>query len=243
MRIDELNQLEIIHGSFTLLFIIISIIVGLRILLKYFTFKEKTYITVGLSWIFISSPWWGSGFSFLSIVVIQQILSPTMYLLLGNAFVPIAIICWIYSFTELAYPHLKKKLLILFLIIYIPYEVYVIYSLIFNPSNIAEIVGTFYSQPKPIIMIFQVLGVLVAFITGIMVSKNSMKSNDATVNLKGKILLLAFILFTIGAFMDAVIPLTPITLIIVRLILISSSIFYLFGFLLPAKVAELILKE
>jgi hypothetical protein len=92
-------------------------------------------------------------------------------------------------------------------------------------------------------MIFQVLGVLVAFITGVIFSRNSMKADDSKVKLKGKILLLAFILFTIGAFMDAVISLTPFTLIIVRLILISSAIFYLFGFLLPDKIAELILKE
>jgi len=182
-------------------------------------------------------------FSFLSILLIQQTLTPFMYLLLGNAFVPIAILCWIYSFTSLAYPHLKKKLLILFLIIYTPYEIYVIYFLFVNPSNIAEIVGTFYAQPKLIIMIYQVLAVLVSFITGIMFSRKSMKSDEAKVALKGKILLIAFIAFTIGAFMDAIFPLTPFTLIIVRLILISSAIFYLFGFLLPDKIAELLLKE
>ena len=243
MRIEDLDQLEMIHGTFTLIFIIISLLVGIRILLKYFSHQKKEMLTVGLSWIFLSSPWWGAGFSFLSILLVQQTLTPFMYLLLGNAFVPIAILCWIYSFTELAYPHLKKKLLILFLIIYTPYEIYVIYFLFVNPSNIAEIVGTFYAQPKLIIMIYQVLAILVAFITGIIFSRNSMKSDDAKVALKGKILLIAFIAFTIGAFMDAVFPLTPFTLIVVRLILISSAIFYLFGFLLPDKIAELLLKE
>lgn len=243
MRIEDLDQLEMIHGTFTLIFIIISLLVGIRILLKYFSYQKKEFLTVGLAWIFLSSPWWGSGFSFLSILLIQQTLTPFIYLLLGNAFVPIAILCWIYSFTELAYPHLKKKLLILFLIIYTPYEIYVIYFLFVNPSNIAEIVGTFYAQPKLIIMIYQVLAVLVSFITGIMFSRKSMKSDEAKVALKGKILLVAFIAFTIGAFMDAVFPLTPFTLIIVRLILISSAIFYLFGFLLPDKIAELLLKE
>ncbi|MFX0072264.1 MAG: hypothetical protein ACFFAO_14355 [Candidatus Hermodarchaeota archaeon] len=243
MRIEDLDQLELVHGTFTLIFIIISILVGVRILLKYFTFKEKEYITVGLSWIFISSPWWGSGFSFLSILLTQQTLDPVVYLFVGNAFVPIAILCWIYSFTQLAYPDLTKKLLILFTIIYIPYEIYVIYFLIVDPSNIAEIIGTFYAQPKLFVMIFQVLAVVVALITGIIFSRNSMKSEDPKVKLKGKILLLAFILFTAGALMDAVLDLTPITLIIARLILITSSIFYLFGFLLPDKVAEILLKK
>ncbi|MFX1444070.1 MAG: hypothetical protein ACFFHV_11695 [Promethearchaeota archaeon] len=241
MRITDLDQLEIIHGTFTLIFIIISLLVGIRILLKYFSYRKKEMLTVGLTWIFMSSGWWGSAFSFLSIILVQQTLNPVIYIFIGNAFIPIAVLCWIYSFTELAYPHLKKKLLIVFLIIYLPYEVYIIYYLIIDPSSIAIIVGTFYAQPTLIIMIFQVLAVLVAFITGIIFSRNSMKADDAKVSLKGKILMLAFITFTIGAFMDAVIPLTPFTLIIVRLILISSAIFYLFGFLLPDKIAELLL--
>ncbi|TFG04234.1 MAG: hypothetical protein EU539_11185 [Promethearchaeota archaeon] len=242
MRIEDLDQLEIIHGTFTLIFIVISILVGIRILLKFLDFKEKEYITVGLSWIFISSAWWGAGFSFLSILLVQQTLNPVVYLLIGNAFIPIAIICWIYSFTKLAYPHLTTKLLLIYLIIYIPYEIYIIYSLIVDPSLIAEIRGTFYAQPRLLVMIFQILGVLTAFVTGVIFSKNSINSEDAKVKLKGKLLLLAFILFTVGAFMDAVITLTPITLIIARLILITSSIFYLFGFLLPDKIAELLLK-
>ena len=200
-------------------------------------------ITVGLTWIFMSSGWWGAAFSFLSILLIQQTLNPVIYLLIGNAFIPIAIICWIYSFTSLAYPQWKKKLLILFIIIYIPYEVYIIYYLIVDPSMIAVIKGTFYAQPSLFIMIFQVLAVLVAFLTGIVFSRNSIKAEDKKVALKGKILMLAFISFTIGAFMDAVISLTPTTLIIVRLILISSAIFYLFGFLLPDRIAELLLKK
>ncbi len=232
-----------IHGTFTLIFVIISLLVGIRILLKYISFQKKEMITVGLTWIFMSSGWWGSAFSFLSILLVQQPLNSVIYVLIGNAFIPIAIICWIYSFTSLAYPQLKKKLLVLFLIIYIPYELYIIYYLMVDPARIAVIVGTFYAQPALFIMIFQVLAVLVAFITGIIFSRNSIKAEDAKVALKGKILMLAFVSFTIGAFMDAVIALTPITLIIVRLILISSAIFYLFGFLLPDKIAELLLKK
>ena len=232
-----------IHGTFTLIFVIISLLVGVRILLKYISFQKKEMITVGLTWIFMSSGWWGSAFSFLSILLVQQPLNSVIYVLIGNAFIPIAIICWIYSFTSLAYPQLKKKLLGLFLIIYIPYEIYIIYYLMVDPAMIAVIVGTFYAQPALFIMIFQVLAVLVAFITGIIFSRNSIKAEDAKVSLKGKILMLAFVSFTIGAFMDAVIALNPITLIIVRLILISSAIFYLFGFLLPDKIAELLLKK
>jgi len=65
-----------------------------------------------------------------------------------------------------------------------------------------------------------------------------MRSHDQKVKWKGRFLLIAFILFTLGAFADAAIKLTPITLIIVRVILILSGIGYYFGFLLPDKIAE-----
>ncbi len=238
MRIEDLDQLEIIHGTFTLIFIIISILIGIRILLKYSTYKQKEFITVGLAWIFLSSGWWGSGFSFLSILLVQQTLDQFTYLFLGNVFIPIAIICWIYSFTSLAYAHLKKKLLVIYILICIIFEIYLIISLIIDPNSIGIIIGTFYSQPTLIPMIFILFAVLTTIITGILFSRNSIRSEDPEVHKKGIILFVAFISFTVGAFMDAVITLTPVTLIIVRLILISSAIEYYFGFLLPKRFAK-----
>ncbi|TFG23407.1 MAG: hypothetical protein EU532_13530 [Promethearchaeota archaeon] len=238
MKIQDLNQLELIHGTFTLIFIIISILLGVRILIKYFSAKQKELITVGLAWIFLSSGWWGSGFSFLSILLFQQTLDQFTYLLIGNVFIPIAIICWIYSFTSLAYPKLKKKLLIIYILISIAFEIYLIISLFIDPNSIGIIIGTFYSQPSLIPMLFILFAVLTTIITGILFSRNSIRSENPEVHKKGLILLIAFISFTVGAFMDAVITLTPVTLIIVRLILISSAIEYYFGFLLPKRLAK-----
>ncbi len=238
MNLQDLNQLELLHGTFTLIFIIISILLGIRIFLKYFAYKQKEFITVGLAWIFLSSGWWGSGFSFLSILLIQQPLDQFTYLLIGNMFIPIAIICWIYSFTSLAYPNLKKKLLILYIVICAIFEIYLIVSLAIDPNIIGVIIGTFYSQPTLIPMIFILFAILTTIITGILFSRNSIRSENLEVHRKGIILLTGFISFTIGAFMDAIITLTPLTLIIVRLILISSAIEYYFGFLLPERLAK-----
>ena len=141
MKIQDLNQLELLHGTFTLIFIVISILIGIRILLKYFTYEQKEFITVGLAWIFLSSGWWGSGFSFLSILLVQQTLDQFSYLFLGNVFIPVAIICWIYSFTSLAYEHLKKKLLVIYILICIIFEIYLIISLIIELWMIINKVG------------------------------------------------------------------------------------------------------
>ena len=69
-------------------------------------------------------------------------------------------------------------------------------------------------------------------------SVKSIKVDDPEIKWKGKFLLIAWFSFTIGAILDAALPLTEITLIIVRLILISSSIEFYLGFFLPDQLAK-----
>ncbi|MHA1467605.1 MAG: hypothetical protein ACTSP6_05940, partial [Promethearchaeota archaeon] len=53
------------------------------------------------------------------------------------------------------------------------------------------------------------------------------------IKLRGKFLMAAFISWTFGAIADAIIPLTVITLPIIRIILITSAIEFYIGFVLP----------
>jgi len=51
-------------GAFNLIFVIISIIVGLKILSKYFEFEKRYYIYIGITWIGISTPWMRGALAF-----------------------------------------------------------------------------------------------------------------------------------------------------------------------------------
>jgi hypothetical protein len=75
-------------------------------------------------------------------------------------------------------------------------------------------------------------------ITGIIFAIKSMRLDDPEVQWKGRFLLLAWISFGIGAILDASLPLNALTIIIIRLILISSAIEFYFGFFLPKKISE-----
>ncbi|MBD3213455.1 MAG: hypothetical protein GF311_12680 [Candidatus Lokiarchaeota archaeon] len=77
---------------------------------------------------------------------------------------------------------------------------------------------------------------------GILISRESIKSDQAIIQLKGKFLLTSFILFTIGSIADSQIPLDYITLPIIRFILIFSSICFYFGFILPKWLENLLIK-
>ena len=243
MGIEELSELDILHGIFTTLFVVVSLLVGLRILLKYFEHRRNELITVGLAWMTISTPWIGNSLSFLLYITFEYRLELVPYLFMENIFIPLALICWIYSFSTLVYPRLVKKLTILFVLICIPYEIFLIIALIINPEMIGTLEGMFDSHHTIIPNAFRVFGIFVVLITGIIFARTSMKSEDPTVQWKGRFLLIGMVSFTIGALLDAVLTFTPLDLVLVRLLLISSSIEYYLGFFLPDVIANKLIKR
>ena len=243
MELKDLTILELLHGTFTLTLVIISIIIGIKILIKYFSTKRIEHVTLGLAWIFLSSAWWGSTFTFLSIIFFARTLDNFTFFLIGNLFIPIALMAWIYSLSHIIYPELEKKIVMLFLVICVPYEITLIIFLLIDPNIIGTKVGTFNSIPNFFVMIFDIFALLTTIITGILFSRLSLKVDDPEIKWRGRFLLIAFISFSIGAGLDALLPLTEIPLIIVRLILISSAIEYYLGWFLPDPIANWLIKE
>ncbi len=243
MGIEELSELDILHGIFTTLFVVISLLVSLRILLKYFEHRRNELITVGLAWMGISTPWLGNSLSFLMYVLIGYRLELVPYLFMENVFIPLALLCWIYSFSMLVYPRSVKKITICFSVICIPFEIFLIIMLIINPEFIGTLEGMFDSKHTIIPNIFRVFAIFVVLITGILFARESMKSEDKSVQWKGRFFLIGMISFAVGAFLDAVLTFTPLELVLVRLLLISSSIEYYLGFFLPDAIANRLIKK
>ncbi len=243
MGIEELSELDILHGIFTTIFVVISLLVGLRILLKYFEHKRTELIAVGVSWMGISTPWIGNSLSFLLYVLAGYRLELFPYLFMENAFIPLAIICWIYAFSTLVYPRLVKKMTVSIGVICLIYEIFLIAALIINPEIIGTLEGMFDSSHTIIPNIFRIFGIFIVLITGTIFARKSMTSEDPSVHWKGKFLLIAMISFAVGAFLDAILTFTPLELVLVRLLLISSSIEYYLGFFLPDSIAKRLIKK
>ncbi|MBD3255535.1 MAG: hypothetical protein GF383_10600 [Candidatus Lokiarchaeota archaeon] len=243
MILQNLTQLEFIYGSFTLIFVLIAILIGIKLISKYFTYKLKEFITVGLTWVFLSSAWWGGSISFVLFILFNTSLPEMIYLFLNNGLIPIAFICWIFSFAHFIYPRLKKQIVGISAIICLIYEIFLIIFLFTNPDIIGTFEGKFNLQAGLYSMIFQLFSIFVFLITGILFAKNSMKSVDLVVKWKGKFLLIGFIFFTVGALIEATIIMTPISLVIMRIILIVSGVFYYLGFYLPEKLSDFLIKE
>jgi len=242
MALQDLTQLEVLQGIFGLIWVIIGIIIGVRIIIKALLLKRNELITVGLTYIFATSAWWGVVVQFLTYSFFNIKLDAFSYLFIANIFIPLALICWIYSFCQIINPELKKNLFVIYFIISIIWLVFLLSSLLINTELVGTLEGIFDSKHSTIALIFIFFSVISFLFTGVYFSLISMKIGDPEIKWKGRFLFIAWISFTIGAILDAALTLTPITLIIVRLILISSSIAYYFGFFLPKKLANFLIK-
>ena len=60
-----LNPEVISCGVFSLIYVIISLTLSLRIAFKYRELKKKTYLLLGLAWLGMSRIFWASSISFL----------------------------------------------------------------------------------------------------------------------------------------------------------------------------------
>lgn len=233
-----LSELELLIGSFGLIWVFIAMIIGVRIITKAISHSRNELITVGLTWIFMSSAWWGVALQFITYGFFNYKLSAFQYLFIANVFIPIALICWIYSFCNIINPKLKKNFFLIILVFFIVWEIFLLISLFIDTELVGTIEGTFDSTHSKIQLIFVVSAIVIFLCTGVFFSIKSIKIDDPEIKWKGLFLLIAWCSFTIGALLDAALPLTAITLIIVRLILISSSIEFYLGFFLPEKLAK-----
>jgi hypothetical protein len=198
---------------------------------------------VGTTWIFISEPWWPSSISFLIALSNGIGIPPEVYFLIGNVLVPLAIVLWLLAFTEFLYSEKRKLFLSIFAIIGTTFEILFFVFLFLNPSLIGELNGPVDVNYKSFIMIFLIIFLLIVVITGFLFANLSLKSKDPEVKLKGKLLVIAYIAFAVGALLDASVPLNEPTIVIIRILLIVSAICWYGGFLLPKWMKKFLLKS
>ena len=148
-----------------------------------------------------------------------------------------------YGISILLFPQATKKIAAITSLICIPYEIVLIFLIITNTSTIAAKEGKFNSNAGLLPTIFIGIALIIILITMIMFIRQSLRSESLKIKWKGRFLLIAVILLVIGSFMDAIITLTPATLITARIILIFRLIFSYLGWLMPEKVANWLIKD
>lgn len=240
----ELNTLQLFQGSFTLVFVLISLVLGLIIISKYFTYRKRQYLLVGITWIFLVSPYWPDAISFLLILITRSKLHEPTYFFIANGFIPPLHITWIIVITDFIYKEKQKYLLWIFSIEAIASEIIFLTFFFINPY----LIGT--PQPNPFVVewnllidLYLIISIALFLLTGILFAKQSLQSEMKEFKYRGRFLIAAFITFTIGTLIDVILELNEITIVIARLFVIIAAFCFYFGFTMPNFIKKILIKE
>ena len=238
-----MQSLDFINGMFSMIFVFLSLFIGILILLKYIKYKERIFLIVSFVWILIGSPWWPSSLSFLIALNDNVGLPPESYFTLGNVFVPLAVALWLVAFTEFLYTKKRKLILLIFVIYGLIFEIIFFILLFIDPNLIGNLNPPVDVSYKSFIMVYLLSFLLIVVVTGLLFARLSLKSADFEVKLKGKMLVGAYITFFIGSVLDSSFPLNGFIIIFTRLILIISAFFWYAGFILPQWIKKFFIKQ
>ncbi|TFG26059.1 MAG: hypothetical protein EU532_10840 [Promethearchaeota archaeon] len=238
-----LDLLEFYNGLTGTIFVIISIFVALKLISKYYEHNKRNLLFAGLTWLIICETYWPVAISFIMILSINQTLSTEAYFLIGAIMIPVGLLSWLVVFTDLVYKSKQKLILGLVLITGFIWEIFYLYFLFTNPDIIVEKVGLVDGEYKSFAL-YYFLAVLGTFlITGLIFANDTLKSEDPSLRLKGKLLIGAFITFSVGIALDGLTPLNFITITIYRILVILAALLFYSGFFLPNWLEKLILKK
>lgn len=240
-----LTPLEFFYGSFTLLSVIISTILGILIALKYRKYGKVDYLAVGVTWILLASPYWSDAIQFIS-VVINGIQIPTnLYFFLANAFIAPMYITWIFALTNILFIKRKKILLIIFSIIAAVFETMFLIVFFIDSNLIGDQKSAFVVEWAIWIQIYLLISIALLLITGFLFARATLKAGKAEVRIKGIFLMIAFVSFTVATVIDVIGADSPteITIMLARTFLIISSLCFYIGYTLPKFVKTLFIKE
>lgn len=243
-----LTSVETLNGTLTLIFVIIATVIGIKIASKYFKFKRREFILVGLTWIILMEIYWSSAFSFVAALFTGKGFAPELYFTIGNLFIPIGLLMWLTAFTDFMYKKQQKVILIIAAITGIIYYIAFFYFIFNDVSVIGEMYSAVDAEYRGFALGYLISVLLVFLITGIMFALESLKAENPETRLKGKFFLLAVISFAIGAGLDGLKPFLfagtlQIVLVITRVILLSCAVEFYLGFNPPHWMKKLLLKE
>jgi hypothetical protein len=161
-----------------------------------------------------------------------------LYLILNNAFIPIFLSCWLLSIGEMTLYDKRKTIVIIYIILAIILETVMFYYLITDISMVGELLTPVDIDFGPITVIYWIINLSIFMISGFLFTINTLKLEEPVNKLRGKFLLIAFLLFLFGAIMEIII-----TLPINRIAVLMSAIIFYIGFTMPENIKNHFLKN
>ncbi|MBN1216605.1 MAG: hypothetical protein JXA99_14345 [Candidatus Lokiarchaeota archaeon] len=234
---------DLINGIFSIIFVSISIITGSLIISKYFKYKQKSIIFVGMTWIGLTSLWMAKSISLLYELISGNQFDLRLFMFIGNFFIPITVLIWLLAFTDLVFKPYKKYILLVFTIYGLLMEIYFLFFLIVDPNHLGTFIPPIDEDYNLILTIYHASMVVFILVTGFLIGRISIKSENREIILKGKLMILSTFSFFLGGIFEILSYLDITIMIIGKLILILSAFLYYNAWMLPNWVKKIILKE
>ncbi len=239
MLFVALSEIAQLSGLLCVITICFIVTLALSVLLNAIKKKNKLIFVFGIFLLAINTPWYPSGLGYIYWLMTGNVFDFRLYVLLGTLGMPIIILAWFYIYTTILYPNLKKISLISLGIFSLIFYIYLFYYLFFAPgAPVEHMIGVQHTPLDIEYRGFVLISIGVYFLIGVptflhfAISSMREKDNPA-IQWRGKFLLIATILFIIGGIADGLLVLTPIFLIIVRIILLIAGFLFYIGLLMP----------
>jgi hypothetical protein len=232
------GPLEIVNGIFSWIIILTYSLVGLRIAWIYRKSKDKAHLLIGISWMGLVSPWYGSGVSFLIALFNngQGLLSiPQVYFLLVIPYIAVDSVVMVSGITEIMFREHQNKIRLAFIIHSITWEILFAVFLLSLPLDLLiDLVSPVNASYGVVSTIFILINLVIFAFIGIFLARSSIRLGTTENKAKGYFLITAFTLFIVGAILDSVLEIEDLSaLLIPRLILIAGGLIFYLGFITP----------
>jgi len=238
-----LNPEDMINGLLSLIFVTISLIIGIKILSKYFEYRKRELLFAALSVILLSSIYWDYSFSFILYITLTIRLPDQVYFMVGIPCLPWALFFWLFTLSELMFKKQQKIVLSLFFIQTIIFEIIFFTLLIIQPSLIGRIISIVDSEYELFILSYIIFLNVILILSAIIFAKNSVEFDEKLVKLKGLLILVGVLLFSVGGFLDIFSSISLVFLIVGRLIIMISGIILYIGITTPRRIMKILLKN
>jgi len=239
-----LTPLQTLQGALTLVFVLISFILGLTIMLKYFKYKVRQLLLVGATWMFVVSPYWPDAISFVMIMFTGQEININLYFFIANAFIAPLHITWMLAMTDFLFKKHQKLIMLIFSIEAVIFEIIFIVVFSMGLPFIGTKISVFVVRWELFIMLYILISLLFFVITGLLFARESTKSSNQEIRLKGKFIVIAFILFTLGSLLDVLIDIpTETTIALDRIFMILAAFSFYIGFIMPNFIKKIFIRD
>ena len=231
-------------GIFTVIFITIHLLVGMKIIFKYFKHKQTFLLQIGFGWIGASTVWIGVAVDFIFVLLYDAPTPIEVHLLIIGAILPFTQLAWVAAITHLM--SIKKttrhKILIVGAIIAIIFCPIYVYISLTNPSFWGEKITPIQVKLSSFNQIHYAVEIIVFILPGLWFSKESLYSDEPEIRLKGKLLLFTFLVSIIMTLLE-LLSTNVLIYLVARIFAVFVSISFYTGFMLPNWAKNIFLKK